>query len=145
MGHMRQHPAELGHLDGNGPLEEVDMHVEEAEAIDVKPTKWGKWTFVPLGFKLVYDESEYTVSLDFMTDSAHMLNLIMQAQLRKTWTAEDIGQLVKALGNVLQPSLTMSLGDKDRKINPREVARLNGYTSAYAPFVIPDLSDLEDF
>jgi hypothetical protein len=89
---------------------------------------WGPWNFEATAFVLSYEKGRhsYEVDLDECQDSAQVLDWIMQA--RKAWaTPDDLGHLVEALGDILQPQSNMCSGGKNRKTNPRDVAASHGY------------------
>ena len=62
---------------------------------------WGKWKLNPNNACLEIDNGAYQVPVDEMTDSASILDWIFQIS-EKTWaTSEDVGNLAKAISDIL--------------------------------------------
>ena len=82
---------------------------------------WGSWTFDLKTLTLAYKgEHRYEVRLDEISDSAEMLDWLMQLQM-KTWTTtEDIGQLVHAFYELFRPQQTLCGGGKDHTLNAKQ-------------------------
>jgi hypothetical protein len=62
---------------------------------------WGKWTLNPDNGCLETDNGAYQIPVDEMLDSASILDWIFQIS-EKTWaTSEVVGDLVKAISDIL--------------------------------------------
>jgi hypothetical protein len=97
--------------------------------------RWGKWEFDAEGLVLKYGEdgrNEYEVDLGSITSSAEMLEWIFQVSV-KTWASrEDIGNLVRALGNLPCPQANLGSGGSDKQFDPVKYMRDHLRTGAAA-------------
>lgn len=77
--------------------------------------RWGKWEFDAESLVLKDRENgrnEYEVDLESITSSAAMLECIFQVDI-KTWLSrEDIGNLIEALDNLLDPRVNLCSSHK---------------------------------
>ncbi len=87
------------------------------------PKKWGNWKFVPDGLVLnlvVRGRFLYEVDLERITDSAHMLDWIMQVRMKHWATNAIVGDLCSALMDLFRPQQTICGGGKNKTIDPVE-------------------------
>jgi hypothetical protein len=84
-------------------------------------SRWGKWTFDDTTFTLVLNgegEGDYEIDLESITDSAAMLDWIIQLRI-KTWATNDIiGDLLSAFEDIFQPQDTLCGGGHNKTIDP---------------------------
>jgi hypothetical protein len=90
-------------------------------------TTWGHWKYDGKRFLLNYKNGRFAcvIDLDGCYDSAAVLAWIM---LTRT-DAKDLVNLVRALGDILDPDNNMCSNGESRTINPRQVAESHGYKS----------------
>jgi hypothetical protein len=88
--------------------------------------RWGKWEFDAESLVLKYRESgrnEYEIDLQSMTSSAEMIDWIFQLSM-KTWVSrQEIGDLVRALDDLLRPQSNLCSGGKDKHFDPVKYMR----------------------
>jgi hypothetical protein len=95
-------------------------------------TKWGRWKYRPDKLTLEYEEkpgrATYPVDLEELTDPAKALDMIMQVT-NKVWaTTADVGNLVRAINELLSPQATLcSFGRSKRIRSVRKVLANRGY------------------
>jgi hypothetical protein len=69
--------------------------------------RWGDWVFDAKRLTLTYKPFSYEIDLERLTTSARALDVIFQLS-GKTWIKrKDIGDLVKALDDLLHPQATL--------------------------------------
>ena len=85
-------------------------------------TKWGNWELDQATNTLNLVENgrdRYSVSLLSITDSAEMLDWIMQLRM-KTWSTNAIiGDLVSAFMDIFDPQGTICGAGQNKKIGPK--------------------------
>jgi hypothetical protein len=95
-------------------------------------TKWGKWKYRSDNLTLEYEEKPgrptYPIDLEELTDPAKTLDMIMQVT-NKVWaTTADLGNLTRALNDLLAPQATLcSFGSAKRIRSVRKVLQSRGY------------------
>lgn len=94
-----------------------------------KSTTWGKWTYNAESGELAHPLMPgWYVDFDQCKTSAAVLDWIMQAATKSTLSPADIGDLVLALGDLLDPQATLcSSGVERGPIDPWRVIAGNGY------------------
>ena len=114
--------------DGNNVVAVGDVlrdWAERRQRLIEKPV-WGKWTFNREMFCLVYegDGGEwYEIELCTFTDSAAILDWILQVT-SKTWMpAQGMADLLKAINDIFCPQQNYCSWGKNRKRDPTEVAQ----------------------
>lgn len=88
--------------------------------------KWGNWTLDLRLLTLNYSEGKgrgYEIDLEDMTDSAPMLDWIMQMSAKPWMTPEQLGHLVRALDEVFHPQAYICSFGANHEINPRKHVR----------------------
>lgn len=69
--------------------------------------RWGQWT-LDMDVLVLRDRRGYEVDLERCDTPAKMLDFIMQVSSKaKTYSSEDVGDLVRALEEILQPQATI--------------------------------------
>jgi hypothetical protein len=84
-------------------------------------TGWGNWYFIDDPACLVLTKDgyyAYDIRVTDMTDSARTLDWIMQVASKSWVTPEDVGNLVLAINDLLEPQSSMCGGGKNRTIDP---------------------------
>ena len=90
-------------------------------------TRWGKWSYDAKRFTLTYGPENYDVELNECRNSAEVLDWILQVT-HKTWmTPHGVRDFVKVINDILHPQGNICSGGVDTTINPRQVARSQGY------------------
>ena len=87
------------------------------------PEGWGKWSLDRDRRLLVYEANgprEYSVGLLDIRSSAHLLDWIYQLEAKAWLRTEDLGYLVRALGDIFHPQQTMCSFEKNLTFNPDE-------------------------
>jgi hypothetical protein len=104
------------------------------------PVNWGNWTYHGDVFALRHEPFAYDVDLDQCTDSATVLDSIAQVATKERIASADVGDLVRALNAIFYLQGNVCGMGKDHKIDPREVAKKNGYDIGKPPYTDRPLS-----
>jgi hypothetical protein len=75
-------------------------------------TRWGFWAFYPTELILLHEKEDYDIDLEGCTTSAAVLDWIAQVEGKVWATPSDVGYLVAALCDLLNPQANLcSLGE----------------------------------
>ena len=97
--------------------------------LTMSTSEWGHWSYDSIQFTLTYwnEPHEYEVDLDRCRTSAEVLDWVFQVSHKEWMTPEGIRDFLLALDDLLRPHGTLCPGGQDKAINPREVAKAQGY------------------
>lgn len=82
------------------------------------PGAWGPWTYRAQSRVLDY-RNRYPIPLDDLTDSAKVLDIVVQVAGKDWGTPEVAGWLVIALNELLDPQGRVCGFGRNRRFNPR--------------------------
>jgi hypothetical protein len=91
--------------------------------------RWGRWKYRASSFDLSFENGPLTrdVNLDKCKDSAGVLDAVVQNCKVRLLRDRDIRDLVDALNAILNLQGNVCSWGNNRFIDPRAVARTNGY------------------
>jgi hypothetical protein len=83
--------------------------------------RWGSWKLDPERRVLEHiDGRGYEIDLEQMTSSAEVLDWYHQIAVKEWVSNEDLGQLVRAIHELLSPQANLCGGGIDKKFNATE-------------------------
>lgn len=105
--------------------------------------QFGEWTFDPEELLLVHGRGDYVIELDRITNSACMLDWIMQVH-RKEWsTPEDIFCLLVAFRRILDPQKNYCAFEEPLEASGEELAQRYAEKAEQSSEEVKALEELE--
>lgn len=89
--------------------------------------RFGNWVYDARTFVLRHEPKDWEVDLDQCVDSANVLDWIVQADGKTGTTPQDTRDLIRALSTILDLQRNYCPGGVEKKVNPRDAARDNGF------------------
>ncbi len=84
---------------------------------------WGDWTLNADNLTLTHKDPVLEINLEEISDSATLLDWIMQVQ-DKTWaTVMTVGQLVRALSEIFNPQANLCSGGRNKRLEEVVIVR----------------------
>ena len=111
-----------GERDGGEFFANVASRVKARKLYPSEGDRWGNWEFAADTLHLLYKQpggrEQYNIPLRGISDSAEMLDWVFQVRM-KTWiSSKDIGDLVQAFDDLLEPQATLCGQGVNQKLNP---------------------------